>query len=200
MSSATRSYRQQARAAAAEEATTRILDAAESLFWENPAQPVTLAAVAEHAGVSVHSIIRRFGGQEGLVEAAAERSVGRARDQRDSATPGDLVAVVRAIVEHYEAMGDQVLGMLAAEGRSAAVREMVDRGRALHRDWCRRMFAPALRTRRGAERKRLLAQLIAICDVYTWQLLRRQSGLSRRETERALVELLEPLVNRRSPS
>jgi len=35
---------------------------------------------------------------------------------------------------------------------------------------------------------------VAVCDVYTWKLLRRDAGLSRRQTERALVELLEPLT------
>jgi hypothetical protein len=39
-----------------------------------------------------------------------------------------------------------------------------------------------------------LAQLVAICDVYTWKLLRRDAGLSRKQTELALVELLEPLL------
>ena len=58
----------------------------------------------------------------------------------------------------------------------------------------RRVFARALARCRGAERERRLAQLVAVCDVYTWELLRRDRGLSRRETERALVELLEPLI------
>jgi AcrR family transcriptional regulator len=188
----------QARAAAAEQATERILDAAEELFWENPARPVTLGAVAELASVSVHSIIRRFGGQEGMIEAAARRSRDRIGEQRADAIPGDVPSVVRALVDHYELMGDRVLGMLAAERRTPALEEMADLGRRLHAQWCERMFAGALEARRGADRKRLLAQLVATCDVYTWMLLRRQRALSRRETERALAEMLEPLVNGRS--
>src|SRR4051812_12545128 len=82
MSASTRSYRMKARAAAAEEATERILDAAEQLFWEDPAQPVTLAAVGALAGVSVHSIIRRFGGQEGVMRAATERAAARTEAER----------------------------------------------------------------------------------------------------------------------
>jgi hypothetical protein len=39
-----------------------------------------------------------------------------------------------------------------------------------------------------------LAQLVAVCDVYTWKLLRRQSGLSRRQTEQAVVELVNSLL------
>lgn len=199
MTASTRPYRMQARAAAVEEATERILDAAEELFWENPAQPVTLGAVAELSGVSVHSIIRRFGGQAGMLEAAARRSRARIAGQRADAIPGDLPSVVRALVDHYELMGDRVLGMLAAEPRLPALKDGAELGRRIHAEWCERFFAPALAGLRGADRRRLLAQLVAICDVYTWMLLRRQRGLSRRETERALVEMLDPLVNQRSP-
>jgi hypothetical protein len=64
----------------------------------------------------------------------------------------------------------------------------------VHRDWCARVFAPALERRTGVERTRLQAQLVAVCDVHTWALLRLQSGLSRRQTELALVELVTPLM------
>jgi hypothetical protein len=38
--------------------------------------------------------------------------------------------------------------------------------------------------------------MVVVCDVYTWMLLRRQSGLSRKQTELALRELLKPLTER----
>jgi AcrR family transcriptional regulator len=194
MATATRPYRMQARAAAVEEATERILDAAEELFWQNPSRPVAMNAVAAHAGVSVHSIIRRFGGQEGVFEAAAARSVARVSEQRDDADASDLADVVRALVEHYEQFGDRALALIAAEQASPSVKQMADVGRRYHVAWCERMFATALSRRPGADRRRLLAQLVAICDVYTWLLLRRQRGLSRRETARALTEMIEPLT------
>src|SRR5690242_14260314 len=194
MSSATRPYRMHARAAAADQATERILDAAEQLYWEDVTRPVTLAAVAAEAGVSVHSIIRRFGGQEGLFEACATRAVSRVAAQRHDADPGDLASVVEVLVEHYETFGDRSLQLIASEHRSPSVKAMADQGREFHAEWCERMFARALARRRGSHRDRLLAQLVAICDVYTWLLLRRQRGLSRRETERALVEMLAPLT------
>ena len=81
---------------------------------------------------------------------------------------------------------------------SPTLAEYAERGRALHREWCRGVFATTLAPLAGAARKRRLAQLVAVCDVYTWLLLRRQSGLSRSETERALVELLAPLIHGRS--
>ena len=46
----------------------------------------------------------------------------------------------------------------------------------------------------GVARDRRLAQLVAVCDVYTWKLLRRDAGLDRKSTELAMVELLTPLL------
>jgi hypothetical protein len=40
----------------------------------------------------------------------------------------------------------------------------------------------------------LLAQLVAVCDVYMWKLLRLQAGLSREQTALAIRELLLPLL------
>jgi hypothetical protein len=108
--------------------------------------------------------------------------------------PGDPARAVGVLVEHYEVFGDRVLKMLAEEERLPALKAIVDRGRQLHRDWCSRVFAPALARLRGLERERRLAQLVAICDVYTWKLLRRDAGLSRRQTELAMTELLNPLL------
>jgi hypothetical protein len=87
--------------------------------------------------------------------------------------------------------------MLAEESRSEALRAVVDGGRQLHREWCERVFAPTLTGLSPTERARRLGQLVAVCDVYTWMLLRRQSGLSRNQTAVALRELLEPLTERR---
>jgi hypothetical protein len=86
------------------------------------------------------------------------------------------------------------LKLLSEEERVPGLRVIADRGRALHRQWCARVFAPALAARSGVERDRRLAQLVAVCDVYTWKLLRLDCGLTRRQTELALVELLVPML------
>jgi hypothetical protein len=91
-------------------------------------------------------------------------------------------------------MGDRVLRMLAEEFQLPFLSQIVDTGRKLHRKWCRDVFASTLKTLPRAGRNIRLAQLIAICDVYTWKLLRRDSGLSCKATERALVEILKPLT------
>lgn len=189
-----RPYRMSARADAAAATAERILDAVVEVFWELPTDQVSLDEVARRAGVSVQTVIRRFGGKEGLLAAAVERESERVRSQRDEAPAGDAAAAVRVLVDHYEELGDRVLKLLTEEDRVPALGDIADRGRALHRQWCARVFAPALVGVVGIQRQRRLAQFVAICDVYTWKLLRRDAGLSRRQTELALVELLDPLL------
>lgn len=189
-----RQYRMKARADSAALTAERVLDAAVTLFWELPTDRLSLDEVADRAGVSVQTVIRRFGNKEGLLTAAAAREAARVREQRDRAPVGDVPAAVHVLVEHYEELGDRVLKMLAEEQRLPGLRTVVDQGRTAHREWCTRVFAASLASRSGGCRTRLLAQLTAVCDVYTWKLLRRDAALSRRETELALVELLTPLV------
>jgi AcrR family transcriptional regulator len=175
----------------------RILDAAVELFWEQPSDDLSLEVVARRAGVTAQTVIRRFGGKDALFAAAAEREAERVRAQRDEAPVDDLAGAVRVLVDHYEALGDQVIRLLAEAERAPRIREIADRGRSYHRDWCARVFANALEGLNGVERRRRLGQVVAVCDVYVWKLLRRDGGLSRAQTELALLELLAPLVEGR---
>lgn len=193
-SSGTRTYRMGARAEAAEATGDRILDAALALFWDSPGADVSLDEVARAAGVTRQTVIRRYGGKEGVMAAAAARENARVRDQRATAPVGDVPAAVSVLVDHYELYGDGVLRLLSEEARSPALAAVVESGRELHRQWCRTVFEPALRARSGAARRRLLAQLVAVCDVTVWGLLRRQAGLSRQQTELAIVELIGPIL------
>jgi AcrR family transcriptional regulator len=189
-----RPYRMTARAEAVTATGERILDAAIAVFWQAPADDVPLEEVARRAGVSVQTVIRRFGGKDGLLAAAAERETERVTRQRAQAPAGDVPGAVRNLLDHYEELGLPVLRLLAQEDRSPALRARADRGRAVHAEWCERVFAPTLAGLRGAGRARRLAQLIAVTDVLTWKLLRHDRRLSRRQTQLALIELLQPLT------
>jgi AcrR family transcriptional regulator len=73
------------------EATTatgeRILDTAIAVFWQRPVDDISLEEVARRAGVSVQTVIRRFGGKHGLLAAAAERETERVSGHRGQAPP-----------------------------------------------------------------------------------------------------------------
>jgi AcrR family transcriptional regulator len=185
-----RTYRMRARAEAAAETGRRILEATIELHRERFFDQVSLEDIAERAGVTVRTVIRRFGNKERLIEAAAEEGTRQITVQRRQAPVGDVEGAVSNLVDHYEEWGDTALRLLAQEERVAAFRSLTDAGRAFHYEWVERTFAPLLAKRTGEERRRLLAELIAVCDVYFWKLLRRDMGLSREQTELAIRETI----------
>ena len=185
-----RPYRMRARAEATAETGRRILEAVIELHRERFFDQVSLEDIAERAGVTVQTVIRRFGNKERLIEAAAEEGKRQVIRQRDQAPVGDVEGAVENLVDHYEEWGESALRLLAQEERVAAFRSVTDAARAFHHEWVQRTFAPLLAEREGAARRRLLAELIAICDVYFWKLLRRDMGLSREQTELAIRETI----------
>jgi AcrR family transcriptional regulator len=188
-----RPYRMQARAAAAEDTGRRLVEAMEALFVERPFEAITLEVVAARAGVTLQTLLRRFGSKSGLVVASADVVRRRIEAERNLAPIGDVPGAVANLVDHYEKYGDVALRMLAQEERFEDIAELTRRGRALHAAWIDRTFAPQLARCRGRARARRRAQLIAICDVYVWKLLRRDLGLSRDEVETAVTEMIEAL-------
>jgi AcrR family transcriptional regulator len=185
-----RPYRMRARAEAAAETGRRILEAVIELHRERFFDQVSLEDIAERAGVTVQTVLRRFGSKEQLFEAAAEEGTRQVTHQREQAPVGDIEGAVKNLMEHYEEWGETALRLLAQEERVPAFRSITDAGRALHYEWVERTFSPLLAKRTGEERRRLLAELIAICDVYFWKLLRRDLDLSREQTELAIRETI----------
>jgi AcrR family transcriptional regulator len=185
-----RPYRMGARAEAAEETRRRILDAVIGLHMERYYDQISLDDVAERAGVTVQTVLRRFGSKDGLIDAASEVARERVISQRSEAPVGDIDGAVENLVDHYEEWGESSLRLLAQEDQVPAFRKATDAGRALHYEWVERTFAPLLAERGGEDRRRLLAQLIAVCDVYFWKILSRDLGLSREQTELALKDMV----------
>jgi AcrR family transcriptional regulator len=185
-----RPYRMRARAEAAAETGQRILEAVIELHRERFFDQISLEDIAERAGVTVQTVLRRFGSKEQLIEAAAEEGTRQVTHQREQAPVGDIEGAVKNLMEHYEEWSETALRLLAQEERVPAFRSITDAGRAFHYEWVERTFAPLLAKRTGMARRRLLAELIAICDVYFWKLLRRDVGLSREQTELAIRETI----------
>ena len=185
-----RTYRQTARADATERTREAILGAAQELFRADPQLDPSLEAVAARAGVSTRTVIRQFGSKEGLLEAAIAAGVEATRTSRH-AEPGDVDGAVRAIVAHYEAMGDEVMRWLALAERLPFVRRVTELGTASHLDWVEAVFAPDLESLPRGERRARRAALATATDVYVWHLLRRREGLGREATREAMLGLVE---------
>ena len=188
----TRSYTMTTRARSAEQTRLRILDAVLELQAGRLVPEIALGDVAATAGVSVQTILRRFGSRAGLLSAAIEHMQGRVVEER-RAPVGDVPAAVGVIVDHYEQRGDGVILLLAQEHADALVQRITDDGRTMHRAWVQEVFAPHLPDTTG-HRDELIDLLVVATDVYTWKLLRRDRGLSRDETENRMHHLVSALL------
>jgi len=187
----TRTYTMRARAEATVETRGRILDAVIALFEERLSLEVVLADVAERAGVSVQTVLRHYGSKEDLFAAARARQHSLMVEER--AVPvGDVPAAVSTIVAFYERVGDWVLWLLAQEHVNEPSRAVVQAGRRVHRDWVGEVFAPQLDG--GRDRRELVDLLVIATDVYTWKLLRRDSGLDRATTGKRMLRLVRAVL------
>jgi AcrR family transcriptional regulator len=172
-----------------------ILDAAIQIG--DPRTP--LSAIAARAGVSERTVLRHFRSRDGLVAAAIDEGTERDVEERFDAPTGDVAGAVANLVAHYETHGDRILRLLAEEGADRQIDEILANGRAIHLRWVTEKLGPLLDGRGGRARHRRLAQLAAVCDVYTWKLMRRDGGLGRTERERSIRELVHAVVRSAKP-
>lgn len=191
----TRPYTSPLRERAAERTRERILDAAFDRVSREYYDDVTLDQVAADAGVTVQTVLRRFGSKEGLIRAIIEARTPAVTAQRDAAPVGDVAGAVANLFDHYEEIGDLVMLLLRQEERVAPFGEVTAYGRAYHEQWVDRVFAPWLSRRTGDDRRVLHDQLVALCDTYVWYLLRRQQRLSRADAQRAVAEMVTRLLS-----
>lgn len=188
-----RTYSNAGRARAAEATTRSILKATIELYWQTPIEDLTLAMIADRAGVTVQTLHRKFGTRDDLLAAAAEAEAVVVDSQLSTARAGDPAGSVRVLIEHYEEYGDGVIKLLSDESRLSTIAEIVAHGRKVHADWCELVFAEELAAAPRANRARRRAQLIALTDVYSWKVLRRDCGLTPTETEQAILEQIQAL-------
>jgi AcrR family transcriptional regulator len=159
---------------------------------------ITLEDVAERAKTTVQTVLRHFDSRAGLLDATVEFGAGVIAAERETPV-GDDAAAVRAIIDHYELRGDLVVRLLAQED-DTRIAPIVAAGRAEHREWVARTFAPrlaALDSGDSRDSDEVIDLLVVATDVFTWKLLRRDRGLDRSDAERRLLRLVRAV---QSPS
>lgn len=199
-----RTYKQVARAQAQEHTRETLLQAASEEVERDGWTQASLESVAERAGVTKQTALRHFGSKEGLLDAVIRRTSSIVIKERAEAPIGDIPGAVANLMRHYERYGnivtrllpyrDAVVRVLGQEHRDSLVGRAVDRGHEVHEEWVLRTFEPQLADLNRRAREQRTAQLVAICDVYVWKILRRDLGLSVPRAEAALVELIERLI------
>ena len=175
MTGATRPYRMTARAASAAQTATAILDASWELFADSVIADITLADIAARSGVTTQTVLRRFGDKEAVFAAMFDKLGTEVLARREQAQPNVIDDIVTKLVDSYEVTGQIELKMLAEEATTPAVHGILDVGRKYHREWCMTVFSDALAGLPKSHRDRRLAQLVAICDLRTWEILRMSS-------------------------
>jgi AcrR family transcriptional regulator len=190
---ASRPYRQTGRADAAEETGRQILDAFGECMRNRWFDEVTLEEVADRAGVNVRTVIRRFGGKEGLLEAFVDDFIPSVAIDR-ATPPGDIAAAIDRLVEIYETWGDSVIRNLAQEPRHPALKRLLDLGRERHREITAATYTRWLDPLPRSVRMRTLDALVAASDVYIWKLARRDMARSRAETTEILRTLVDAIL------
>ena len=191
-----RAYQMSVRADQAAATVERVLDATLTAYAVRPFDLVRLDDVAADAGVTVQTVLRRFGSKAGLVVALARRELDRIAATRAAGLGEAPAELLHALVQHYEAYGDLIAKMYSDAERVEGLAEVAQRAREHHVAWCADAFAPVLAGSVGAARTRHAAQVVALCDATTWRILRREQGLSPDQVEVALSELLTAVAAR----
>ena len=184
----------EARARSAEQTVNKIHDAAFALFRSRPFQEVTLQAIADASGVTLQTILRRFGSKEQLFTEAAERQMKLIFKDRETRALGDTAAIVATIVASYEDMGDLNWSGVSQEDQFPLIKELFEKARAGHRQWIETCFAELIGSARGDERERRVHLLFAATDFYMWKLYRRDLGMSRAATTARMTDLVNALA------
>jgi AcrR family transcriptional regulator len=168
----------------------RILDVALEQFSNAWYDEVTLRGIADAAGVALQTVVNHFGSKEALFLVVGERVGEAITAARWSVEEGDIDGAIATLVADYERNGDATVRNLAVEEKVAVVGPMIEKGRRGHEAWVQHAFAGALRGLSGVARSRRVGQLVAVTDVYTWKILRRDKGLSARQVQLAMRELV----------
>jgi AcrR family transcriptional regulator len=189
-----RAYDTTLRAQKAAESEAKVLAAARRLFDTRPFDRVSLAEVAEAAGVTIPTLQRRFGNKEGLIAAGAAAFVMEAASQRAAPPFGDVKACLREVVDHYERDGATLWQYLRQENDVPIFGVFLAGGRAQHRQWVELVFAEAIARVAGRKRRALVDSLVAVTDVFVWKLLRIDLGRTRAEVEAIITAMAEAIV------
>lgn len=191
-----RAYRQGARAQAAAQTAETIIDVflrhLETRWYDD----ISLATIAKDAGVTVPTILRHFGSKEGILEATGKRFEGEVLVRRHVGS-SDIDEIIAALLADYESSGDFMMRFLAQETRFPALKAMTDLGRAQHRLWVRRCFAPYFDGLTPEQEEWQLDGLIMALDLYVWQVWRRDRGRSPEEVARFMRTLVDAILGPR---
>jgi AcrR family transcriptional regulator len=181
----------------------RVLEAAERLIRDDAFHSATMDEIATAAGVSRATVFNRFGSKLGLLQALFDRAtespeMGAIHAALAIEDPvASLDALIDAVCATWEAHGFiyeqlQAIVVLEPDGSAPLQTHREEQRRDL-RGLTRRL-ARANRLRQGLGEARATAALHMLTSLESFLWLRRQHGLSLRQTRDTIAELARTLL------
>jgi AcrR family transcriptional regulator len=181
----------------------RVLEAAERLIGEDAFHTATMDELAEAAGVSRATVFNRFGSKLGVLQELFTRAMEgpEMRAIREALSIDDPVAALDAVVvagcacwERHGLVIEQLHAIASLEPDAG---EMVEIEREEHRNDLRglsRRLATGGLLRPGLSESRATAALHMLTSVESFLWLRREYGLSLRQTRETVAEQARALL------
>jgi AcrR family transcriptional regulator len=189
-----RAYNQVARAATVKETEEQIAAAFLRLLKRRWFDEITLDDIANEAGTTRQTVIRRYGGKSGVLAAFVENMDKLIRAGRWNTEPGDIAKAITHLVEEYEELGPWLIRTLSLEGRFSELSPGLNQGRQGHREWIAYIFAPWLDKLTPERKQERICELIAVTDVWMWQLLRNDQKLKPQKVKALFIDMVERLL------
>jgi AcrR family transcriptional regulator len=189
-----RKYKMGVRAKAAEMTSKEIIRVVGELWMKYSLHEITLEMIAQETGVTVRTILRKYGSKESLFDAALQEDTAGIQDVRKKAQAGNIDQSISILINEYEYAGLAVIRTLAVENDLPVAAKILKKGRELHKEWCGRIFAEYLPSPNDKEYQILLGAFYAAPDVYKWKLLRIDLGYSKEKTEEIFLKTIIGII------
>jgi len=177
-----------------EQTRVRIVDSAIELVGESGEEPLTIAAVAERAGVTERTVYRHFETRDALIRAVWRRMQSRVASEGFPRTAESLLRSPRKLFPRFDEMGELIRASIHSRaGIDIRMHSNPERTSALLasvRDALPGLDEAALR------RRAAIAQLIN--SAQGWDVLTRFWGMSGEEAGEAASEALAILIGKRA--
>ena len=199
---ATRTYTRARRRASAE-TIDRVLAAAERLIAEGEFHAATMKELASAAGISRATVFNRFGSKLGVLQALADRCAEgpEMQDIQEALALEDPVTSLEAVIEAscviWEASGfiyEQLMAIVVLEPDAVALIEEQWEDQRADLEGLTRRLAKVGRLRPGLSKARATATLHMLTSLEAFLQLRREYGLSLRQTRETIAQLARTLL------
>ena len=181
------------------EATKRsIIKALGKLWTQYSINDITLDMIAREANVTKRTILRKFGSKEGLLTESLSYDPADISAKRNHAKPGDIDDILNTLLSNYENIGEAAIRTINLESELEVARQIGVKGRKLHRNWCKKVFAPFLPNSKSPNFEIQLTSFISVTEIYLWKLMRKDLKLSKKKTFAIFKNMLEGVIYKSS--